>query len=65
MRLAADVQRGLHRFAKRWYRPRALRVFRDQTSLGANPDLWRTIENALDSSRYFILMASPRAAASV
>ncbi|TQM79375.1 WD40 repeat protein [Saccharothrix saharensis] len=65
MRLASEVQRGLHRFAKRWYRPRALRVFRDQTSLGANPDLWRTIENALESSRFFILMASPQSARSV
>lgn len=63
-RLAPAVQRGLHQLAKPWYRMRALRVFRDQLSLSANPDLWATITAALESSRYFILMASPKAAAS-
>ncbi|PTL79972.1 TIR domain-containing protein [Vitiosangium sp. GDMCC 1.1324] len=62
--LAPAVQRCLHRLAKRWYRPRALRVFRDEGSLAANPDLWVTIESALRSSRYFILLASPEAARS-
>jgi len=40
-------------------------VFRDQTSLAANPDLWSEIEAALLSARYFLLMASPEAACSV
>lgn len=62
--LAPGVQRDLHRLAKPWYRPRALRVFRDQVSLAANPDLWATIESALRDSRYFVLMASPEAAQS-
>lgn len=39
-------------------------MFRDQTSLAANPDLWATIERALRESRYFILLASPEAARS-
>jgi WD40 repeat protein len=41
---------------------RALRVFRDDASLSANPDLWGSIVRALDDSEYFILLASPPAA---
>ena len=42
--VAVALQQGLHRLAKRWYQVRALRVFRDDTSLSANPNLWRAIE---------------------
>ncbi|HYC90679.1 MAG TPA: hypothetical protein VEO54_15795 [Thermoanaerobaculia bacterium] len=63
-RLAPAVQSALHRFAKPWYRLRAMRIFRDKTSLSANPALWLTIEKALAESEWFLLMASPRAAAS-
>ena len=35
--IAARLQAGLQRFAKPWYQVRALRVFRDQTSLAASP----------------------------
>jgi WD40 repeat protein len=62
--LAPALQRGLQRFAKPWYRARAVRVFRDEASLSANPGLWSSIERALESSVFFILLASPRAAAS-
>ncbi len=58
------MQRGLQRFAKPWYRLRALRVFRDDASLSANPDLWGSIQQALDDSEYFVLLASPAAAES-
>jgi hypothetical protein len=37
---------------------RALRLFRDGTSLSATPHLWPTIELALSQSRFFILLAS-------
>ena len=63
-RLAPAVQQGLHQLTKPWYQLRALRVFRDQLSLSANPDLWATITAALRGSRFFILLASPDAAAS-
>ena len=63
-RLAPSLQTGLQRFAKPWYRPRALRVFRDEASLSANPHLWASIEQALTDSYHFILLASPEAAAS-
>jgi WD40 repeat protein len=63
-RLAPAVQRGLHRLAKPWHRRRALWIFRDQTGLAVTPHLWTSITKALDSSEYFVLMASPEAAAS-
>ena len=48
--LAPALQRGLHKLGKAWYRKRALRVFRDKTSLSANPALWPSIERALSES---------------
>ena len=63
-KLAPALQSALHWFAKPWYRLRALRVFRDKTSLSATPELWPTIEKALSESEYFLLLASPQAAAS-
>jgi WD40 repeat protein len=63
-KLGPALQRGLQRFAKPWYRLRALRVFRDDASLSANPDLWGSITQALDESEYFVLLASPAAAES-
>src|SRR5579872_6771768 len=62
--VASGLQSGLHSFAKPWYKLRALHVFRDQTNLAVNPDLWSSIRDALDQSLFFILFASPEAAAS-
>ena len=61
-RLAPALQSALHRFVKPWYRLRTIRVFRDKTSLSANPALWPSIEMALNDSEYFLLLASPEAA---
>ena len=63
-RLAPALQGALERFAKPWYRMRSFRIFRDGANLSATPDLWQTIERALDSSEYYILLASPLAAQS-
>ena len=63
-RFADALQRALHRFAKPWYKLRALRIFRDQTNLSANPALWPSIEQALGESAFFLLLASPEAARS-
>jgi len=41
-----------------------MRVFRDDSNLAASPDLWSSVEAALDQSEYFILLASPGSAAS-
>jgi WD40 repeat protein len=62
--LAVDLQSAIERFAKPWYRLRAVRVFRDDASMSANVGLWSTIEKALVESEWFVLIASPRAAAS-
>jgi WD40 repeat protein len=63
-RVAPAVQRGLQSLAKPWHRRRALWIFRDQTGLAVTPALWSSIKQALDSSEYFVLMASPDAAKS-
>jgi WD40 repeat protein len=62
--LASALQSVIQKLGKPWYRRRALRVFRDDTSLSATPSLWPTIEQALGQSRFFVLLASPEAAAS-
>jgi hypothetical protein len=42
--IAAGLQSVVQKLGKPWYRRRALRVFRDDTSLSATPHLWPTIE---------------------
>jgi len=61
---APTLQNGLQRLAKPWRQRRALEIFRDDTGLSVNPNLWTSIATALDNSRYFILLASPDAAQS-
>src|ERR1700736_4471264 len=63
-RLAPAVQAGLQRLARPWYRIRALRVFRDESGLSGNPHLWTSIAAAFKASSYFVVLASPEAAAS-
>jgi WD40 repeat protein len=63
-RLAPALRTALHGFAKPWYRLRAMRVFRDETGLAITSALWPSIEAALLDSEYFLLLASPDAAAS-
>src|ERR1051326_6779259 len=63
-KLAPALQTGLERFAKPWYRLRALRIFRDKTGLAVTPELWGAIQKAMAASEYFILLASPSAAQS-
>ncbi len=64
LRLAGSIQAALQRFARPWYKTYALRIFRDETSLAANPALWGSIARALDDSEYLLLLASPAAKAS-
>lgn len=63
-RLAPRLKGTLERFGKPWYRLRAIRVFRDDASLSANPGLWSSLTGALDRTEFFVLLASPGAAAS-
>ena len=62
--VAAGIQSGLHRIGRRVGQLHALRVFRDSTDLTASPDLWGKVTEAMDRSRYLIVVLSPRAAAS-
>lgn len=62
--LAPRLQSALQRFAKPWWQRRVLRLFVDESSLSANPHLWRSITDALDASRWFVLLLSPDAASS-
>ncbi len=62
--IAAALQSVIQKLGKPWYQRRALRVFRDDTSLSATPSLWPSIEQALGESRFLVLLASPEAAAS-
>jgi WD40 repeat protein len=62
--LAPALQRGIQRLGKAWYRRPVVRVFRDETSLSADPGLWSGIERALEQCEYFLLMASVQSAAS-
>src|SRR5262249_56041238 len=61
MRIVSAIQAALHRFAKPFWRLRALRLYRDESNLSARPDLWGKIVEALDRSRYLLLVASPEA----
>ena len=62
--IAAALQSAIQQLGKPWYQRRALRVFRDDTSLSATPGLWPSIELALGQSRFFILLVSPESAVS-
>ena len=63
-KLAPALQRGIQRLGKPWYRRPVVRVFRDETSLSANPSLWSSIEHAVELCEYFLLMASVESAVS-
>jgi tetratricopeptide (TPR) repeat protein len=62
--IASALQSAIQKLGKPWYQRRSLRLFRDDTSLSVTPHLWPTIEQALGQSRFFLLLASPEAAAS-
>jgi WD40 repeat protein len=62
--VTSSIQKGLHQIGRRVGQLRALRVFRDDTNLTANPDLWAKITEALDGSRFMIVVLSPQSAAS-
>jgi len=62
--LARSLYRALLRLAKPWYKFRIQRIFLDKAELPASSDLRGAIEQALASSRWLILLASPAAAQS-
>ncbi|WP_112261516.1 TIR domain-containing protein [Lentzea terrae] len=58
------LQEGIEKFAKPWYRPRARRVFLDNSVLAAESDLTQAILDGLSSAENFLLLASPASARS-
>jgi len=58
-KFAPALQNALQKFAKPWYKKRALEIFRDESSLSASPLLWTNIAKALDRSKFLIVLASP------
>lgn len=60
---AQGLQYSLQHLAKPWYRRRALEVFRDDTHMSAG-DLAEKIQDGINESRYYLLIASPGSAAS-
>ena len=61
-RLAPALRLALQRFAKPWYRPRALRVFQDDSSLSANPGLWSSVVEGARCVGDHLWCSSPRRA---
>jgi WD40 repeat protein len=57
--LGRALELMLRRHGRRWWRPR--RVFRDENSLGAGL-LWQSLDEAVRSSEWLVLIASPEAA---
>jgi WD40 repeat protein len=62
--VAIGIQKGLHRIGRRLGQLRALRVFRDDTDLTVNPDLWGRITDAMDRAGHLIMVLSPQEAES-
>ena len=62
--LARTFQSDLERFGGKFPWTRTRRVFRDETNLAANPQLWAELERAIDASDRMILLASPLSAES-
>jgi tetratricopeptide (TPR) repeat protein len=62
MPIASRLQSQMQRLGKPWYRRRALRIFRDDTSLSVTPALEPSLEAALRQSRFLILLTSLDAA---
>jgi hypothetical protein len=58
------LQEGIEKFAKPWYRPRARRVFLDNSVLAAESDLTQAILAGLSNAEHFLLLASPASAQS-
>jgi hypothetical protein len=59
--LAPAIQKALHGLAMTLFQLRAVRVFRDKTSLSANPALWPAIERAANQNSFcYWLLRKPR-----
>jgi hypothetical protein len=62
--LAKALEEGMERLAKPLLSLRAIDVFRDETGLAANPDLWAGIIDHLTGTKWLVLLACPEWAGS-
>ena len=62
---ASKLERAVQQFAKPWSKFRMLNIFRDESNLNLSPDLWGSIEAALNESEFLIYLAHPEAAKSI
>ncbi|MDJ0712113.1 MAG: toll/interleukin-1 receptor domain-containing protein [Woeseiaceae bacterium] len=62
--ISEALERQLRRFGRKWNRPWAVRIFRDDSNLAVAPDLWDGVKTALLDSRFLILLACPDSARS-
>lgn len=60
-KLAPILQRAIQAINSTWFGLRSTWLFRDDTGFGPTDDLWGKLQEALDQSRFFILLASPAA----
>ncbi len=58
------MHHDLERFAKPWWRSRSTRLYRDRTTMPAEPSLQRAIFSAMALSSKLVVVLSPAAAAS-
>jgi len=63
-KIATSVQKGLEQLGKPVLRMKMMNVFLDKNNLSASSDLSSEIENALQNSKFLIILASPSAAKS-
>ena len=52
--VVSELHRRLERFTKPWWKARDMQVYRDRTAMGAAPDLWDTIVDAMTVSGWMI-----------
>jgi len=60
--IAHALRKGLHRFGRKAFQRRAMRVFFDKATLEVGGALSERITEAIESSSFFILLASPETA---
>ena len=61
---AIDVEKALKKYAKPWWKPHIIKIFRDEKEMTPGSDLSISINNALENSEYMIYFASKEAAGS-
>ncbi len=61
---AIAVEKALKKYAKPWWKPHSIKIFRDEKEMTPGSDLGASINNALENSEYMIYFASKEASES-